>query len=431
LQPFEDGHLGEEAAALLAKHLGTLGEPSMNAAGRPKRGLIGKLIGLVIRLVLLLIIVTTIAWIAMRPVTPDAFYSHALPQDAALGTLLKSEPFTKAIPTGSKGWRILYITTRGGMRALASAVVVVPEGSGIARPVIAWAHGTTGIVDGCAPSLLEKPFDNVPDINAIVREGWAYVGTDYPGLGTGGGHAYLVGADAARAVLDSVRAARQLKGTNLGDRIVVWGHSQGGNSALWTGMRAIEFAPELQVIGVAALAPASDLKGLMQASKSSMFGKIVSSYVITAYAQAYQDVKVDDYVGLGPRVIAGDISKRCVAGYQTLFPVLETYLLPADGIFRRDPTLGPLGTRLGENTPANIVPSPLLIAQGEIDDLVLPEVQKRYANARCSAGQRIDFRTYPGRDHVSVVAPDSPLAPELIQWTRDRFEGKPAKNTCQ
>lgn len=403
----------------------------MNAAAAPTRGLIGRLVGLAIKLMVLLLIVTAVAWIATRPATPDAFYNHALPQDAALGTLLKSEPFTNAVPSGAKGWRILYVTTRGGKRALASAIVVLPEGSGAARPVIAWAHGTTGIVDGCAPSVLDKPFDNVPDVNAIVREGWAYVGTDYSGLGTGGGHAYLVGADAARAVLDSVRAARQLKDTNLADRVVVWGHSQGGNSALWTGMRAIEFAPELELIGVAALAPASDLKGLVQASKSSMFGKIVSSYVITAYAQAYQDVKVDDYIGPGPRVIAGDMAKRCVAGYQTLFSVLETYLLPAEGIFRKDPTSGPLGTRLGENTPTDIVPSPLLIAQGEIDDLVLPEVQKRFVSARCSAGQRIDFRTYPGRDHVSVVAPDSPLVPELILWTRERFEGKPAKNSCQ
>lgn len=419
------------AAAPSSKSFDVPGNFRMIATATSTRGLIGKLISLVVKLVVLLVVITAVAWIATRPATPDSFYNHPLPQDAALGSLLKSEPFSQAVPAGAKGWRILYITTRGGKRALASAIVVLPEAPGTARPVIAWAHGTTGIVDGCAPSVLEKPFENVPDMSAIVREGWAYVGTDYPGLGTGGGHTYLVGADAARAVLDSVRAARQLKDANLGDRIVVWGHSQGGNSALWTGMRAIEFAPELQVIGVAALAPASDLKGLVQASKSGMFGKIVSSYVIAAYAQAYGDVKVEDYVGLLSRVIAGDMAKRCVAGYQTLFSVLETTLLPAEGIFRKDPTSGPLGSRLAENTPTNIVPSPLLIAQGEIDDLVLPEVQKRYVTARCSAGQRIDFRTYPGRDHVSVVAPDSPLAPELVQWTRDRFEGKPAKNTCR
>jgi hypothetical protein len=126
-----------------------------------------------------------------------------------------------------------------------------------------------------------------------------------------------------------------------------------------------------------------------------------------------------------------DIASRCVAGYQTLFSVLETVLLPCDGIFSHDPTAGPLGARLGENTPINIIAAPLLIAQGEIDDLVLPEVQKGYVTARCSAGQRIDYRTYPGRDHVSVVAPDSPLAPQLVQWTRDRFQGKPVIGNCQ
>lgn len=152
-------------------------------------------------------------------------------------------------------------------------------------------------------------------------------------------------------------------------------------------MRATEFAPKLQVIGVEAPAPASNLKGLVQASKSSLFGKIVSSYVSAVYALAYQGVKVDDYVGFGSRVIAGDIAKRCVAGYQTLFSVLATFLLPADGIFRTDPSTGPLGTRLGEITPTDSIPTPFLIAQGQIDDLVLPDVQNRYVNARCSAGQ--------------------------------------------
>jgi hypothetical protein len=34
--------------------------------------------------------------------------------------------------------------------------------------------------------------------------------TDYPGLGTPGVHAYLMGESEGRAVLDSVRAARNL-----------------------------------------------------------------------------------------------------------------------------------------------------------------------------------------------------------------------------
>jgi acetyl esterase/lipase len=404
----------------------------MGVRAAQPRGLISRLVGLTIKLVLLLVIVGAVAWIASRPPTPDAFYSQPLPQDDRAGTLLKSEPFTKAVPSGARGWRILYVTLRGGKRLVASAVIVVSaQASERPRPIVAWAHGTTGVVSGCAPSVMERPFDNLPDIAALVREGWAYVGTDYPGLGTEGGHTYMVGEDAAHAVLDAVRAARQLKEATLDDRIVVWGHSQGGNSALWTGMLAHEYAPELKLLGVAALAPASDLKGLVSASKSGMFGKIVSAYIVRGYAQAYSDVKAEDYVGSVSRFIANDIASRCVGGYGTLFSVLETKLLPADGIFSQDPMAGPLGKRLGENTPTRIIPAPVLIAQGEADDLVLPGVQKRFVTARCSAGQKIDFRTYAGRDHVSVVAADSPLAPELVSWTRDRFEGKAAEGGCK
>ncbi len=193
----------------------------------------------------------------------------------------------------------------------------------------------------------------------------------------------------------------------------------------------MEIAPELKLVGIAALAPASDLKSLVMSSKGGMFGKIVSSYLVVAYAQAYPDVKLEDYVGIGSRLIVRDIASRCVSGYQTLFSVLETSLLPADGIFSRDPTAGPLGERLTENTPARTIHAPLLIAQGESDDLVLPEVQNRYVESRCSAGQRVDFRTYSGRDHVSLVASDSLLVRDLVQWSRDRFDDKPVLNSCR
>jgi alpha-beta hydrolase superfamily lysophospholipase len=128
--------------------------------------------------------------------------------------------------------------------------------------------------------------------------------------------------------------------------------------------------------------------------------------------------------------LASDIAKRCVSGYATLFSVAEAAALPSAGIFSRDPTGGPLGQRLAENTPSAIIPAPVLIAQGEADDLVLPGVQQGYIAARCRAGQPIDYRTYAGRDHISVVAPDSPLAADLLAWTRDRFDAKPAHSTC-
>jgi len=257
-------------------------------------------------------VVLAVAWWGSRPAEPDAFYDapQQLPRES--GVLLRSEPFAKAVPAGARAWRILYTTTRAdNPPAVGSAVVIASRRTMSGpRPVIAWAHGTTGVVPGCAPSVMANPFANVPGVDQLVGEDWVYVATDYVGLGTTGGHAYLIGDDAARSVLDSVRAARQLPVVNLDNRVIVWGHSQGGNSALWTGMRAADYAPDVNGLGIAALAPATDLKALVASGQSSMFSKIVSSYLVQAYSSAYPEIDAGFYVKARVRPLAKDISGR-------------------------------------------------------------------------------------------------------------------------
>src|SRR5689334_16688439 len=106
--------------------------------------------------------VITVLWTASRPAQPDAFYDPPAEKPGDPGALLRSEPYSKDVPAGARGWRILYTTKRGNSPAAASAVVVTStQATSAARPVIAWAHGTTGIVPGCAPSVT-APFANVP-----------------------------------------------------------------------------------------------------------------------------------------------------------------------------------------------------------------------------------------------------------------------------
>ena len=212
---------------------------------------------------------------------------------------------------------------------------------------------------------------------------------------------------------------------------MVWGHSQGGNSALWTGIRAEDYAPDVAISGIAALAPASDLPALFRSGQGTPFGKIVSSYLVGAYAAAYPDVGMSAYVSPRVRPLVRDIASRCVGGRATLFSVMETKLLPAAGIFARDPTSGPLGERLRQNTPATAIPAPVLIAQGSDDDLVLASLQARYVAARCAAGQPIDYRIYPRRDHVSLVTDHAALDADLVAWSRDRFAGLPDTPNCR
>jgi acetyl esterase/lipase len=343
--------------------------------------------------------------------------------------LLATEPYTLDVPETADAWRILYVTTRiDGAPALGSAVVMVPKGATGALHAITWAHGTTGAAPGCGPSVV-APFHNVPAVPELLAKGWAYVAADYVGLGTEGVHAYLVGDDAARSVLDSMRAAMQMAEVDILPQTVVWGHSQGGNSALWTGMVAKAYAPEIDVLGVAALAPASNLPKMVDAAQGSMFGKIVSSYLLQGYAASYADVRVTDYVSPLSALVLSDIAGRCSLDAKALVSFAELALLPGD-LFGMNIDATPLGARLAENVPAGPYDMPVLLGQGVDDEIVYEPMQTGFAKGLCDEGTNLIYRRYEGRDHVSLVKADSPAAADMVDWTSRRFAGEVATSDC-
>jgi len=374
------------------------------------------------------------AFVAVRltgtPV-PDAFYAapDGVPDEP--GVLLRSEPFSRTIPDGATGWRILYTTTRDdGVPAIASGLVVVPD-DGDEHPVIAWAHGTTGVGVGCAPSLLAEPFvaGAMPDLTAALERGWAVVATDYVGLGADAPHPYVVGQPEGRSVLDAVRAAAQLDGVALGGQTVVWGHSQGGQSALWAGGLASEYAPELDIVGVAAMAPAANLPVLVSSFADSALGALFGSFVMVGYAGFYDDIRIEDYVRPEARVIVEEIGNRCLTDASTIVSVAETAFADRP-VWSTDPAAGPMAERAEQNVPRLPIAAPLLLAQGLADPLVLPDAQRAYVESLCESGQQVDFRTYEGLDHMGIVTGDSPLLGELLDWTEERFSGAAPKDTC-
>ncbi len=134
-----------------------------------------------------------------------------------------------------------------------SGVVVVPTSATpkAGRPVVTWAHGTTGMGDQCAPLKQADAASAIPYVKQLVDAGYVVAATDYEGLGTPGVHPYLVGESEGRSVLDVARAARGLNGSGASDRVLVAGHSQGGQSALFAGELAASYSPELDMLGVA------------------------------------------------------------------------------------------------------------------------------------------------------------------------------------
>ncbi len=183
--------------------------------------------------------------------------------------------------------------------------------------------------------------------------------------------------------------------------------------------------------GVVALAPVSDLPAFVAGTRTLRFGKVVAAYLALAYAEIYPDLAALGAVVAWARPLVRDIAGRCLDGLAARLSLHEARALPHDGIFAGDPSAGALAARLTENTPRDPIAAPLLIAQATDDTIVLRGMQDAYVAAQCARGQAIDYRTYGRRDHLSMLAPDSPLIAALMAWTRDRLAGAPAVATCR
>jgi len=374
------------------------------------------------------------ALVALTLPRPDAFYSAPPDTPRSPGLLLRAEPFTTDVPEGVRAWRILYATTRTDDEpTVASALVAVPRDQLMARtPVIAWAHGTTGLRSRCAPSLRSRHTIGAGGIEAVhtaLERGWAVVAPDYPGLGTRGVQPYLIGDGEARSVLDAVRAARRIPQLNLGRRTTVWGHSQGGHAALWTAMTQPDYAPDVPLAGVAAISPVSSPATFLRDLGRRPVGTIFVAYALAAYDATYDDVSAAAHVRASARIPLERIADRCLRSPVSEVSITEARIM-ADRFVKESLYEGGLGRRLSENDATGAIDAPLLVAQGERDRVVTLRLQDAYVEDRCAAGQALDYRTYPGRGHGDLLREGSPFVDELLDWTADRFASKPTTTTC-
>ncbi|GAA5036767.1 lipase family protein [Microbacterium fluvii] len=363
----------------------------------------------------------------------DEFY--AAPRDIpdTAGHLVRAEEFTRDVPMGARGWRILYTTTGVDDEIrVASALVVVPEGDE-RWPVVDWNHGTTGFAQHCAPSLQSRPFwsGTMYILKKVIAEGWAVVAPDYIGLGTEGPHPYLMGEPSAHASLDAVRAAWELDDARLSRSTVVWGHSQGGGAALWTGAVAGAYAPQVWVRGVAALAPAADPVGLVENVTDVTGGSIFASFAFAAFSQIYPDVTYGEYIRPGATTIVRAMAQRCLTDPGTVVSVLASLGMSRDpDIFAEDPTEGALGEDLEENTPPAWVAAPVFVGQGAADSVISAATQNASVARMCAAGQTVDYHLYAGYEHAQIMEGYSPLIEDLFAWTHARFDGEQAGTEC-
>ncbi len=345
-----------------------------------------------------------------------------------VGTVLRREPMSVPIP-GARSFRVLYRSEDSTGRAtVSSGMVFVPTGPAPAGgwPVLAWAHGTVGMGDTCAPSRSLTPEASFTWAPQAIRAGYVITATDYAGLGTPGTEHYLVGGDEARDVVNSVRAARTVGGT-ANPHWVVYGHSQGGHAALWTGTVARTYAPELDLTAVAAAAPAAELAPLLRLQRSTAVAWIIGPEVAAAWPLVYPDLDVDAVLTSEGKRFGPGIARRCIA----TTGAIEGLALQEIGgrYFARDPGTRPDWQRaLADQTPPPLPADlPVLIGQGLADTVVLPPTTALLQQRWCAAGSRLTVDWIGTLQHIPAGNAVGPLA---VTDFEQRRAGIPAGTTC-
>jgi acetyl esterase/lipase len=332
---------------------------------------------------------------------------------------------------GYKGYRVLYRSTDYNDRpvAVTGAIIFPSTPSGKARDVIVWAHPTTGVVSKCAPTLLSDLAGTIMGIDDLTDAGYVIVATDYVGLGTKDRHPYLVGRSAARSVVDSVRAARQLKDAEAGHRFAVWGHSQGGHAALFTGLDAASYAPDLELVGVAAAAPATNLVDLFEADRNTASGRSLTAMTVLSWSRVF-GLALDRFVEKQDirrfEALAGD----CIETIEDFLKESRDEKALARSFLKVDPIEMPeLRAIMEQNTPGALpARMPVFLAQGTADDLVRPAITHAYMSTLCRAGVSVKLHTMPGGGHMWAGRDSASAA---VAWIAQRFKGRAAPSDCR
>ncbi len=363
---------------------------------------------------------------------PDPFYQPPSPlPPAPPGTLIRSEPIPvgPGLPAGTTAYRVLYHSeSLAGTDVAVSGTVVVPGGPGPAtgRPIVSWAHGTTGIAGSCAPSL--QGIGSIPYLAQLLAMGAIVTATDYAGLGAPGLDPYLVGLSEARTVLDAARAARALVGSGASDAVVVLGYSQGGQAALFAGQIAPTYAPDLFLTGEVSLAPVANVTELFPPTLGNTPDPLAVYAFMTAvnWSTVYGTYPLSQVLTPEAIALAPAVDQVCASTLSTAFAGLA-----ADKVFlptwRRDRPL----QRLAELNDAGGTPTraPILVAQGSADPLVpAPSTAALVDGRLCGTDHdTVDYVVFPGADHGTVV---QRAQSTVVRWISARLAGEPAGNSC-
>lgn len=390
--------------------------------------------------------------------------------EGKLGQVIKQEKIATSLK-GAQAWRIAYISSDiAGRKTISTGLVIAPLGSAPAggRPVMTWAHGTTGSAQNCGPSQVIDPAVplneyflvggnswtdyGIPAVEEFLKEGYVLVATDYQGLGGGGRHQYSVAATNAMDTINAARAVTSMKETGANKKTIVYGWSQGGGAVI-----ALAGMPEYiqqtgtvsdnpDIVGFVALAP-QDISILAPAGKldqatadkyfqdsqkmflDNVFNFTHATMFYWGTQAAFPNLKLSDiFTDEGVKVANEIYSNKCMHTASDTFNF--NYGSSYASLLKQKPTntVPWAQAMLKGGVPVVKPMAPVQIYFGSKDTAVPPMMHKLYQEQACKLGGNVGRMQLPGeQSHFTTPGSSKPF---YLSWVKDRIAGKSLANAC-
>jgi len=393
---------------------------------------------------LLLVAVLSLALAACDPPEPqdDAFYTDAADVSGAPGDVIRSRPSTFTLDPvehtpvpAVDSWQVLYRSTSAiGDPIAVSGTVLVPATPWVGlgqRPLVSYAVGTRGVGDPCAPSytLTQGADYEGAFIAALLAQGWAVAVTDYEGLGTPGGHTYVVGQSEGRAVIDMARAAQRLPGTGLSSSTptAFMGYSQGGGAAGWAAELAPTYGQGINLKAVVAGGVPGDLEAVADFNEDNI-GMAVVLLAALGLDAAYPELDLDSYLNTRGQELREEADDLCLVSVEAVPLLFQTVFTRVSDWTHTDPLSTPAWqARLAENElGSGRPPVPVYQYHGLVDELVPYAQARSLRRSWCNRGANVTWSSLPGEHLLAMVEGQTPA----ITWLHARFLGLPTIGNC-
>jgi len=364
----------------------------------------------------------------------DPFYAQPVPvPDVAPGTVLDSRPATiraLAIPIPVRAWQVKYLSTdTRGAPAATIATVIQPLLSPpkAQRKLVSYQTAYDGLDADCAPSYafatgLNAPAYEEAAMLPLILAGYTVVSADYEGPD----YQWAAGVNSGHGVLDGIRAAQSFGPAGLNGAATptaLWGYSGGALASQWANELAADYAPELNIVGVAAGGVPADIGAVARAIDGTALSGVYFG-ATAGLSRAYPEIGIDALLNDRGRAAFATLGRQCIGEFTRQFPFrhMRDYVIVPELL-----DVPAIQEVIAKNTMGQQLPyAPTYIYQGTHDELAITPPVDTLVQTYCGMGAAVQYVKLPG-EHITTAVTGVPGA---LAYVQNRLNGRPVPSSC-